>query len=143
MGKEFCPNVQCPDLIKYEIGTECPSCGTEIHKMGFFEGGKVVNEKQKLQISQESILIRENMGDEDIATEMKKDMTRLAMLERVYNSPSLILLSVSSTDQWMTTGFAALITQNSIIIRQNELIRRALERMSKSSENPNSHGTKS
>ena len=61
-----------------------------------------------------------------------EDMMNLAMHEAGTGWMRLgTLLSGNSTDQMLGAGFKALIDQNKIIIRQNELILRALTKIAK------------
>ncbi len=49
--QDVCPNTQCNNLGKYGVGSKCPTCGTEIRKLGFWgkEGRSAVeHEKGKL-----------------------------------------------------------------------------------------------
>ncbi|MDG7002182.1 MAG: hypothetical protein JRN15_24040 [Nitrososphaerota archaeon] len=132
---EFCPNARCADKTKVEVGSFCKSCGTQVRKLGLRERMGVVGAKSKLAKAQEkiqkgdaSILFSEEMSDEDIEEEINKDMMNLLMHEAGTGwMRAGTLLSGNSTDQMLGAGFKAIIDQNKIIIRQNELIRRELK----------------
>jgi hypothetical protein len=135
----ICSNVNCTDRTRYEVGTYCTTCGTQITKLGIVETGKIATAKAKLEKAEDkiakgeaSILISENMTDEDITSEIKRDMMNLAMHEAGTGwMRAGSLLSLNPTEQMLGAGFKALIDQNKIIIRQNELILRQLRKTTK------------
>jgi uncharacterized protein YacL (UPF0231 family) len=64
-------------------------------------------------------------------------MSNLAMHEAgtAWMSPST-LLSLKATDQMIGSGFKALVDQNKIMIRQNELIIRGLKKLNGKMDEP-------
>ena len=69
------------------------------------------------------------MTDEDIRTGIYENMMDLASHEAGTSWMRLgTLLSGNSTDQILGAGLKAIIDQNKILIRQNELILRALSK---------------
>jgi uncharacterized protein YacL (UPF0231 family) len=61
---------------------------------------------------------------------ISQDMSNLAIYEAgtAWMSPST-LLSLKATDQIIGSGFKALVDQNKIMMRQNELIIRGLKKL--------------
>ena len=120
----------------------CETCGKELgwSALKFKEGGKTIckdclntlqKEKtlEKLEKKGELIWSTE-MTDEELFNGIKKSLTDLAMHEAGTKWMRIgTLFSGNSTEQMLGAGFKALIDQNKIIIRQNELNRRLLERL--------------
>jgi len=82
-------------------------------------------------------------SDEDLVEGIMKSQMDLKMHEAGSSWMRVgTLLSGSSTDQMIGAGFKALIDLNKVIIRQNELMRRELKRLSKVDEgkDPNAQG---
>jgi len=135
--EEICPNSRCGNKEKIPVGSTCQTCGTTVRELGFMERARLLGEKGKLAKAEEkiergeaSILFSEKMSDNDLFTELSKDMMNLMMHEAGTGwMRAGTLLSGSSTDQMLGAGFKALIDQNKIIIRQNELNRRLLQRL--------------
>ncbi len=70
------------------------------------------------------------MSDEEIFSEINKDMMNLAMHEAGSSWMRVgTLLSGNTTDMILGAGLKAMIDQNKIIIRQNELIRREVAKI--------------
>jgi hypothetical protein len=82
-----------------------------------------------LASEQDGILFSDEMTDDEIRMLISQDMSNLAMqgAGTAWMSPGAIL--ASSTDQMTASGFKALINQNNIMIRQNELIIRGLKKL--------------
>ena len=69
------------------------------------------------------------MTDQELRNKIAEDMQNLARHEAGTGWLQLgTLLSGNSTDQMLGAGFKALIDQNKIIIRQNELLLRAVKK---------------
>jgi|TARA_B100000315_G_C14375262_1_gene494891 hypothetical protein len=141
MGKQICANTRCSDSNVYEIGTHCITCGKEVRKLGMVEKSKISGAKTKLsefdkKIKKDDslILISNKMSDEEIFSEINKDMMNLAMHEAGSSWMRVgTLLSGNTTDMILGAGLKAMIDQNKIIIRQNELIRREVAKIIKNS----------
>jgi len=136
----MCPNEECSEgvLLDKKL-TICPGCGATIItlKVGSKEGRDLLNAKKE-KAPNKAFLIRDDMTDEDLKTQIQKDMINLQSSEAGTGWMRFgTLISGNSTDQMLGAGFKALINQNKIIIRQNELILRALQR----SESKPSPGT--
>jgi hypothetical protein len=118
MGKM---EVLCPECNKLFKSTEEMSAHyTRVHENGLKEE-EITSENTK------ELLISDQMTDEEIKSKIAEDMANLRMHEVGTSWMRLgTLLSLNASDQMMGAGFKALIDQNKIIIRQNELLLRAL-----------------
>jgi hypothetical protein len=73
------------------------------------------------------MLVSPDMSDDEIEQKIREDMRNLASHEAGTKWLRLgSLLSGDSVQHWLSAGFKALVDQNKIMIRQNELILRAL-----------------
>jgi hypothetical protein len=130
-----CLNRDCPNVAKLSQGERCLICGAEAKDFGFQDAVKLVTAKRqhaqisdKLESGSAQLLVTEKMTDEEIRKRIYEDMMHLAAHEAGSGWMRLgTLLSGSSTDQMLGAGFKALIDQNKIMIRQNELILRSLK----------------
>ena len=139
----YCPNQYCK--IEKLTGEEkaCPECGAYARKIERKELAKLLQQKRALSLQQESepapasaskqdgrVLFSDEMTDDQIRMLISQDMSNLAMHEAgtAWMSPST-LLSLKATDQVIGSGFKALVDQNKIMIRQNELIIRGLNKL--------------
>jgi hypothetical protein len=139
----YCPNQYCK-IEKLTVGEKaCPECGAYARKIEGKELDKLLQQKRALSLQQKSepapalaskqdgrILFSDEMTDDQIRMLISQDMSNLAMHEAgtAWMSPGT-LLSLKATDQMIGSGFKALIDQNKIIIRQNELIIRGLKKL--------------
>ncbi len=129
MGKYLCPNTNCKDLGRYEEGQACPTCAQTIRKLGITETFSVSKAKRQSAGDEAALLVTADMSDEEIRELAEQDMANLAKHEAGTKWMRVgTLLSGSSTDQMLGAGFKAIIDQNKILIRQNELILRALKK---------------
>jgi len=128
-----CPNYQCTNRERLQPNTPCPKCGAMSQELEVLDIAPLLRRKKLyplIKSKRAAILISGEMTDEEIVSKIFEDMSNLAMHEAGTGWMRLgTLLSGSSTDQMLGAGFKALIDQNKIIIRQNELILRALQRM--------------
>lgn len=132
----LCPNQNCPYKEKLKEGEHCPQCGTEAQSFGFRDTVALLTSKKKraqvadkLEKGSVELLVTEDMTNEDIRQGIYENMMDLASHEAGTGWMRLgTILSGNSTDQMLGAGFKALIDQNKIIIRQNELILRALQK---------------
>jgi len=117
-----------------------PSCSSAkqilvSNQIWFVDGVNLTTKKKqrsrvadKLEKGAVELLITPDMSNEDITKGIYENMLDLAGHEAGTGWMRLgTLLSGNSTDQMLGAGFKALIDQNKIIIRQNELILRALQ----------------
>lgn len=127
----YCPNVNC-DQEKLKEGEICPKCRAPSKEFGWKDVASLLEQKKfqkKIDNGSKEILISDVMTEEEIKQKINRDMMNLAMHEAGTGWMRLgTLLSGNSTDQMLGAGFKALIDQNKIIIRQNELILRSLKR---------------
>ena len=102
-------------------------------KFGISDASDLMQQKRmrrKIKEGSKEILISDEMSDEQLRKKIFEDMMNLAMHEAGTGWMRLgTLLSGSSTDQMLGAGFKALIDQNKIIIRQNELLLRCLKQL--------------
>ena len=133
----YCPNSYCK-REKLAVGEkECPECGAWAQKVGAKELARLLQEKRKcatrattVKPEDKEVLYSEEMTDEQIRMLISRDMLNLAMHEAGTAWMHLgTLLSLKSTDQMIGSGFKALVDQNKILIRQNELIIRGLKKL--------------
>ena len=138
----YCPNPYCS---KKKLAVEekaCPECGAYVQKMEAKELAKLLQQKRAHSLQQERepapalaskqdgrILFSDEMTDDQIRMLISQDMSNLAMHEAGTAGMSAGALLSSSTDQMTASGFKALIDQNKIMIRQNELIIRGLKKL--------------
>ena len=85
--------------------------------------------------NKKEILVSDEMSDEEIKKRINEDMMNLKMHEAGTAWMRLgSLLSFNSTEQILGAGLKAIIDQNKIIIRQNELMLRALNKNKEKSQ---------
>jgi hypothetical protein len=120
-GKHFCPNPFCKKEKLADGKEKCPECGAYVYELNAKELAKLLQQKRSLPETRSSdreakeILFSDEMTDEEIRMLILKDMHNLATHE---------------ADRAIDgSGFKALMDQNKIIIRQNELIIRELKRL--------------
>jgi hypothetical protein len=151
-----CPNTECWwDKNTGKKGEHCPECGTELKKVGFREGAKIISEKNKLKDNPETynrkqaykeeqkaikalekeekrlarLLFSTKVSDKGLVDSIELDMDNLAGHEAGTKWMRVgTLLSFNSTEQMIGAGFKAIIDQNKILIKQNELLYRELKR---------------
>jgi len=139
----YCPNEYCR-IEKLTVGEKaCLECGAYARKIKGKELAKLLQQKHALPLQQENepasapaskqdgrTLFSDEMTDDQIRMLISQDMSNLAMLEAgtAWMSPST-LRSLKATDQMIGSGFKALVDQNKIMIRQNELIIRGLKKL--------------
>ncbi|MBZ2167041.1 hypothetical protein [Methanobacterium spitsbergense] len=152
-----CPNTDCWwSKNTGKKGEHCPECGTELKKVGFREGAKITAEKDKLKNDPETynrkqaykeeqkalkvqekeekrlaqLLFSTRVTDDDLKRSIESDMSNLASHEAGTKWMRVgTLLSFNSTEQMIGAGFKAIIDQNKIKIKQNELILRELKKL--------------
>lgn len=130
----YCPNRDCEYDDKLKKDEKCPRCGTLGAPFGLREAIELKKSKhtrvkvaQKIEAGSVQLLVTDDMTDEEIRKRIYEDMMNLAGHETGTSWMRVgTLISGNSTDQMLGAGFKALIDQNKIMIRQNELIRRAL-----------------
>lgn len=131
-----CPNRDCANREKLKDGEKCPECGTDAKPLGFKESLDLLKSKrqrekvaEKIENGSVQLLITDEMTEDEIKKRIQEDMLNLASHEAGTGWMRLgTLLSGNSTDQILGAGLKAIIDQNKIIIRQNELMLRALQK---------------
>jgi hypothetical protein len=138
----YCPNLDCEYEKKLKQGEKCPNCGSESKPFGIRDATQLhLSKKRRKKVTEKleegslELLVSEEMDDEEIRKRIYEDMMNLASHE-VGSAWMRVgtLISGSTTDQILGAGLKALIDQNKIIIRQNELLLRTLERQIKHTE---------
>ncbi len=140
----YCPNKDCTYDKPIRRGVEtCPQCGAKTQVFGAREAVALKQSKkekanapkeaaklqEKIDSGKITLLVSDDMTEEDIKKLIIDDMINLQVHEAGSGWASLgTILSMNSTDQMLGKGFKALIDQNKILIRQNELILRALQK---------------
>jgi hypothetical protein len=126
-----CPNPKCTYRDELEPNTSCPKCGTISEEIPIDELEFLWKQKRLALMSRRvKLLFTEDASDEDIRAKIREDMDNLAMHEAGTAWMRFgTLLTFDPTQQMLGAGFKALIDQNKIIIRQNELILRELKRL--------------
>jgi hypothetical protein len=131
----YCPNKDCAYDNKLKKGEFCPDCGKEAQDIGFDETAELLNAKKRVKIGKKpeqgsvSLLATDDMSDSEIRKLIYEDMMNLEKSLAGKGWTRLgTLLKGNSTDQILGAGFKAIIDQNKILIRQNELILRALSK---------------
>jgi hypothetical protein len=132
----YCPNRDCVNTKKLKEGEKCPQCDAEAKPFGIRDAVELTTSKQKREKIAEklekgclTLLVTDELSDEEIKKRIQEDMVNLASHEAGTGWMRLgTLLSMNSTDQILGAGLKALIDQNKIIIRQNELILRTIQK---------------
>ncbi len=145
--------MECPYDDWLAEGLKCPLCGAEAQEFGSFEGGgrsakkgrlKTPEIKQKIEeIKKERKKRIQKIIDLDMSEQEIIDAIILDLEEvRGYRSQIggsirdlfSIITSGSENERRMLWALLSLVHQNNIIIKQNELNRRLLQRLLKDSE---------
>ncbi len=87
-------------------------------------------EEKQEQERLDRLLFSDDKGDDDIINSIESDMNNLAAHEAGTKWMRIgTLLTFNSTEQMIGAGFKAIIDQNKVIIKQNELIYRQLQKL--------------
>ena len=128
-----CPNANCSNKDVLEPNTSCPKCGAPAEEIDISSFRMLLRRKRYALMARagmKEILASDEMSDEVLKAKIHEDMLNLAMHEAGTGWMRFgTLLTLNSTEQMLGAGFKALIDQNKIIIRQNELILRELKRL--------------
>ena len=139
----YCPNPFCKKEVLTEEEKECPECGAWSQRIEEKEIAKLLQQKRRGAVGQSarSLLFSDEMTDEEIRALVSKGMLDLTMQEAGTGWMHLSTTqSLSSTDQIIGSGLKALIDQNKIIIRQNELLFRELKKLAEKDESRRKNG---
>jgi RNA polymerase subunit RPABC4/transcription elongation factor Spt4 len=101
-GGYYCPNSHCTYVTEMRQGEKCPVCGTEAQSDDYQDAGSSV----RSEASKEGMLFTDSNTDEEIMKKIHLGLERLGDLDKG----------------------SAVFEQNRIIILQNELILRKLDR---------------
>lgn len=129
----YCPDPACGHEGKLKKGEHCPLCGTVAQEFGFKDAVELGNQKKlRKKIGEGSLkfLYSDEQSDEDLRKAIYQGMLNLAGHEAGSSWMKWgAILSGSSADQITAAGFKALIEENKILIRQQELMLRALRKL--------------
>lgn len=149
----YCPDTKCTHRKAGKKGQHCPECGAQMEKFGVNEATQLRSEKKVQQKIKEDpnyaakieekkeqaikkAIIHTDHTEEEIIENIQEDIRNLAMHEAGTKWMRIgTLLSLNSTEQMIGAGFKAIIDQNKILIRQNELILRELREKKKDPSN--------
>jgi len=137
MGTWLCPNENCNYKKGLKENQKCPQCGTDAKEYGIREMYNLFNQKDKPKLEakleaemEKKALFTDELTDEDIKRDVRQDMMNLAMHEVGTGWDRLAtIFSGSATERLMAQMLKAIVDQNKIIIRQNELNRRLLQKL--------------
>lgn len=128
----ICPKPNCPNIQQGNKNTHCPECGEKITKISTIEANKILKMKKGIGKGEKYVLFSDEMSNTDIRNKIYVDMANLSMQEAGTKWMHMgSLLSLNSRDQIIASGLKALIDQNKLIIRQNELLLRELNKLNK------------
>ena len=118
----FCPNRECQNKKVLFANGICPKCGAKATLFESAAATELLDAKTGLDAK---LLFSDKTTDHDIRIKIYEDMRNLAAHEAGTSWMRLgTLLSGNTTDQILGAGLKAIIDQNKIQIRQNELILR-------------------
>jgi hypothetical protein len=120
----------------------CPVCGelfqSEEEMLEHYDKSHDNKDPEEKAVLPSKILISDSMSDQEIKDMILQDMLNLSMHETGTAWMRLgTLLSLNPTEQMLGAGLKAIIDQNKIMIRQNELIIRALSKSKEKSQETN------
>src|SRR2546428_5071445 len=126
----LCGNVECPNKDNYEEGEACKDCGLQVENFSFTKIASHFTEKDKakrlqkaVETGEEKILFSPELTNEDLQKRIYRDMLNLNMHEAGTGWAKMSsILSGSSSQLLLAQLLKALVDENKIIIRQNELI---------------------
>ncbi|MCW4000811.1 MAG: hypothetical protein NWE93_11280 [Candidatus Bathyarchaeota archaeon] len=146
----YCPNTECPNDKKLKQEEKCPECGSNAQGFGWREATNIITAKKEKQQAEKQrekeakqtekitekieagtidLLVTEKMTDEEIQKKNYLDMVNLIKHEAGTGwMRAGTIMSGNTTDMILGAGLKAIIDQNKILIRQNELILRALNK---------------
>ncbi len=131
----LCSNEVCPDKTKLEQGSNCPSCGAPARQFAFIQSISHLNAKSRHGPRNEppkEALLKPEMTDDDLRRLVREDLDALSSSKSSSHLWSSLedLLDENSDESPEEQLLKTVIGQNKILIRQNELILRALSRTS-------------
>ena len=132
----LCPNIECPNKDKYKEGESCEECGSPAENFGFTQVASHFTEKDRskrlqkaVETGEEKILFSPELTNEDLQKRIYQDMLNLDMHEAGTGWAKMgSILSGNSSQLLLAQLLKALVDENKIIIRQNELILRSLRK---------------
>lgn len=156
MSKHYCcSNVDCSNIDEYDGEGYCPDCGKPLKDIGRFKRSNIKARKVIVRDSKNKeqgpngespdlnginippsvrwpnhVLFSPKMTEEDIISKINNDMVSL----KNHESGSAwmragTLLSMNPAQQMIGAGLKAIVDQNKMIIRQNELLYRELKKL--------------
>ena len=117
----FCPKEECPNKNSLKKGDKCPACGAEAKEFGFFDLKLLLEVKDKL---------RENFSrsDEVLRSPVKKELHKIPQQNGYPEQETTSLEKMPTVKPATINLLKSIFEQNKIIIQQNELIYKLLEK---------------
>ena len=152
----YCPTIKCTYKRKLKKDEKCPECGSESKLFGLTESVELFNQKDgrkpdgtrileegggeeghrvEFRGSESSLLFSDTTTETEIKSQIYRDMGNLARQESgtgAFNA--LNILTGTNAEVLIGKALKAMIDQNKILIRQNELILRELRKGNKTQE---------
>jgi hypothetical protein len=126
----MCQNPTCVNKKQSNNEGYCPECGQQLTKLGFQEAANLKKMKKGIKNDKNYVLFHQNSTYDDINQSIDKDMANFSKHEAGTKGRRIgTLFSLKPTDQMIGAGFKAIIDQNKILIKQNELLLRELRRI--------------
>ena len=128
----MCNNPSCVNKKQSNNEGYCMECGNPLTKMGFSDAANVKKIKKGIKKDDKYVMFHENSTEEDITRSIYNDIANLSNHEAGTKWMRIgTLFSLKPADQMLGAGFKAIIDQNKILIKQNELLLRELKRINK------------
>lgn len=154
MGTWCCPNIECPfNGVVETTDRKCPACGQMAEELGFLEMARLFREKDKRKTPEKEARVQEKLSKAKIEAKTKKDRAKLIFRtdmsdeelqnsindsideiatwdfgSTLYGKLAFLFGDSTETDAVIVRLLRALFEQNKILIIQNELIRRTIDR---------------
>ena len=130
LSSYVCTDPSCSNMEQSNEKGYCPECGQPFKKVSNMEAAKISKTKKDIKNDSQYILFTEGSDGDDIMKTIYMDMANLASHEAGTKWMRIgTLLSLKPSEQMLGAGFKAVIDQNKILIKQNELIFRELKKL--------------
>ncbi len=121
----LCSNEKCPDRSKRAQGSNCPSCGAGVQEFSFTKSLSHIAAKSKhasVETEKREALLLHEMKYEEIEEAIRRDLKELSSKHTWQSLADLMEGKEEDPTE------AELLLRLNILVRQNELILRALGR---------------
>jgi len=140
LGSWHCPNIECANHGLLKRGDKCPQCGTEAKEFGWRDLAKLIGEKRdfekhgkvvtkeilKPEEEERRILFTADMTDEEIRADILRELENIASEDKAFGRSRMLSILGGGSDTLVASMLKLVADQNKVIIRQNELLYRAL-----------------